>query len=179
MLFKKKTIAPLLDELERLGFYKYTSPDQVEKVKAESIKTGYLFGEMTGRDYIADSENLAEGGVKTFLNSLAPFLKDQDVTFNTIEEDFNVEGSYTVIVEGESFVMYTEDELSTGNFWELTTRRALSLVNKFLKNAGSSERMYFLYGGNDTQAVFLTPDMFKIISESSLIQSKDNPSSVD
>jgi hypothetical protein len=169
----------LLDDLERLGFYKYTAPELVESAKAEAIKTGYLYSEPTHRDHFADSEDLAECGVRMFLQSIGQFLKDQGVVFSSVEDDFDFGDSYSVIVDGARFVMYTEEEGAAQNSWELTTRRALSLVNAYLTKAGSNERIYFLYGGNDTQAVFLTPEMFHLICESPLIKNSEKPNSVE
>ena len=168
----------LLNKLESLGFYKYTEPRLVKKAKAESLESGYLYVEGTNRDFMADSEDLAEGGVKEFLESIRPFLERQGVSIEEVEEDFSVSGVYSVSVNGEEFTMYTEEELETEEIWELTTRRALSIVNTLLKRAGSNERLYFLYGGNDTRAVFLTPEMYEAISRSPAIDGYEKPNAV-
>ncbi len=52
-------------------------------------------------------------------------------------------------------------------------------VNTLLKRAGSDERLYFLYGGNDTRAVFLTPGMYEAISRSPAIDDYEKPNAVE
>ncbi len=99
----------LIHELEGLGFYKYTELQSVEMTKAESVETGYLYVDVTQSDHMADSEDLAEGGVKDFLESISPFLDRQGVSIKSVEEDFNIGGAYSVSVDCEMFMMYTQE----------------------------------------------------------------------
>lgn len=175
MTAKKLDLGTLLDQLEKLGFYRYATPGQVSELKAEAAKTGYLFGgEGARRDYMADSEDLAEGGVKRFVDEILPLLEELGVRGVTLEEDFGEEG-YLVFVNGIRLVMYTEDEMRNGDIWELTTKRAFALVNDLLEKAGSPERVYQLYGGNDLRAIFLTPEMFEAIRASGALDAKEMP----
>ena len=77
------------------------------------------------------------------------------------------------------FSMYTQEELETEEIWELTTVRAFSMINILLGQAGSSERIYYLYGGNEMVAVFLTPEMYEAISQSPFEDEYEKPHSVE
>jgi hypothetical protein len=169
----------LLDELETLGFYRYTDPRLVERIQARTVESGYLYDEAVGRTFFADAEHLAEGGVKDFINAIVPFLAKQNVLIRSVEENFNIGGEYSVTVNGRTFVMYTQEELETAEIWELTTIRAFSMVNTLLKQAEASERLHYLYGGNDMLAVFLTPDMYRLIARRVDQDETEKPRSVD
>jgi len=167
-----------MTKLEKLGFYRYAARERIPQLKAEAAKTGYLYGgEHTRRDYLADSEDLAEGGVKHFLEEMQPFLEELGARIESIEEDFG-EQSYSVEVNGLRHVIYTEDEFRDGNIWELATKRAFAILNDLLERAGSEERAYQLYGGNDLRLVFLTPAMYEAIQASNTLEEKEKPAPV-
>src|SRR5262245_49504696 len=70
-----KTLEDLLKELESLGFYQYTTPEIISKNETEALATGNIWGdEDVKRLWLADAEDLAEGGVKQFLEEMKPFL---------------------------------------------------------------------------------------------------------
>jgi len=46
-----------------------------------------------------------------------------------------------------------------GEGWVLALKRLLEIVNGLLEQAGSSERLYGIYGGNDGRVILLTPEM--------------------
>lgn len=159
----------------RHGRYKYLDQLRREEAQASARVTGYLFDAHTNRCYQADAEDLAEGCVDMFLCAVAPFLKRQGVRVADIGQDLTDHG-YTVVVNGRWYVIYNYAELVSGqNLWELSTRRAFNMVNTFLGQAGSPERAYLLYGGNDAQAVFLTPTMWSLVIQSGLLSSDETP----
>jgi hypothetical protein len=43
--------------------------------------------------------------------------------------------------------------------WMLSLKRLLEIVNGLLEEAGSAERLYAIYGGNDGRVILLTPEM--------------------
>ena len=61
------------------------------------------------------------------------------------------------------------------NPWELATSRTFAIVNLLLREAGSNERIYSLYGGNDLFALFLTENMYDIINKSKFIKETEKP----
>jgi hypothetical protein len=162
-----------LAKLEGLGFYHYVQPGDVASAKMDAESTGYLYHE-TQRAYHADAEDLAEGGFLSFLESIKPFLTRQGITDLTVTQDFTDEG-YSVRVNGEEYIIYSGQELSDSDIWELSVQRGFAIVNDLLRQAGSEERLYALYGGNDTQAIFLTPDMYALILESPLTETSEKP----
>ncbi|WP_373232079.1 hypothetical protein [Cohnella sp.] len=169
-----KGIASLINELDQLGYYKYLELRIKEEVKEESIKVGYLFGwEESGRDYSSDAEDLAEGGVGKLIESVKPYLETQNVKITEIKDDI-VDMDYSVVINGISYKIYSEDEMDK-DIWELSTNRAFGIINKLLKEVSSNERVYILYGGNDLRAVFLTSEMYKAINESKLIPDREMP----
>ena len=167
----------LIDGLEKIGFYAHTSAERIPDVKAEAIRTHYLFGwEETERDWHADAEDLTEGDVADFVRRLSRFLEREGVRLTSIEQEFVVGGAYSVSVNGAPHVMYSAEEcVESEDLWLLTTKRAFGLVNALLVNAGSTERVLALYGGNDLRAIFLTDRMYEAILASGLLAPSEVP----
>lgn len=150
-----------LDELESIGFFKYLDSHKINEAKEEAIKCGYLYGD-TGRDFFADEEDLLEGGVGAFFKEISPFLEKQGVKLLINKEDFNEE-KYQIQVNGEKYILYTQADVENDEYVEKNTRNAFSIINKLLEGAGSKERLFALYGWNDTVAIFLTNEMYEKI----------------
>jgi hypothetical protein len=156
-------ISELISSMEKKGYYRYIDSSQVSKVKNESLDAGYIFGwEESGRDFSSDAESLAEGGIPDFYNDIRDFLRKQNVEINVKNESFSSKG-YTLNVNGSTYKIYDENEMESKNIWELSTVRGFAIINKLLKDAGSDEQLYMLYGGNDLRAVFLTEEMYQLI----------------
>src|SRR6185369_15967185 len=102
----------LLDQLERLGFYRFMSPALTQAAMNEALQTGYLFSGETQRDYNADSEDLAEGGVLDLLGKMKSFLTREGVDIGEVTQDFETDG-YSVMINGEEYRMYSQEELET------------------------------------------------------------------
>ena len=167
----------LLDQLERLGFYRFMAPALIQAAMNEALQTGYLFSGETQREYNADSEDLAEGGVLDLLGEMKSFLAREGVDIGQATQHCDTDG-YSVMINGEEYQMYSQEELETQDIWFLTTIRALSMVNTLLARVGSGERLYYLYCANDTVAVFLTPVMYDTIVASPALALRDKPNSV-
>jgi len=173
----KPDLSSLLKKLDELGYYKYIDSSQIERVKNISLDAGYVFGwEDSGRDFSADAENLAEGGIPEFYNEIRNFLKKQNVDIS-VYDDFSDKG-YTIKINGKNYVIYDEKELKSENIWEVSTIRSFSIINSLLKESNSKERLYTLYGGNDLRAVFLTEEMYRVIIESNILPEKELPQPV-
>lgn len=168
----------LRSKLEAAGYYMYVDAAKVEEVKAEAMNTGYIFGgEDTKRDYMSDAEDLAEGGIGDFFETIKPFLATQNVKLVVSDENFSDKG-YKIKVNGIEYEIYSEQESQAANVWELTANRSFAIINDSLIKAGSLERIYILYGGNDLRAIFLTEDMYKLISESKELPAAEKPKPV-
>jgi hypothetical protein len=165
----------LIDALEAMGFYSHTPREQVARVKAEAATSAYLFGSDTRRDYDADAEELAEGNVADFVRDLSAFLDREGVRIESLDQDFEIGGGYSVTVSGTRYEMYSREECETGDIWLLTAKRAIAMVNDLLITAQSNERVFALYGGNDLRAIFLTPQMHELIVASGLLAPTEIP----
>jgi hypothetical protein len=166
--FKKKRLDPgieaLIAELEAKDHFKYAEAEKVPGLKDEMRSHCYPFPYDLGRQFFADAEDLAEGGVANFLNEIGPFLRRQGVQFGEASDQMDEEGDgYWVTVNGQRYRMATAEELDLPP-WEIVTANCFSLVDELLIKASSDERVYCLYfGGNEQSAVFLTPQLEEII----------------
>lgn len=161
--------------MEALGFYKYTDPEQREEAKAYAVSDCYLFPEEVMRSYHADEEWLSEGGIIEFLERIRPILEAEGVNLIEAGQDFGPYQDYRIFINGEEFLIYTKEEAGSPDLWSLSTARSFPAINLLLERAGSEERLYLEYGGNDAQAVFLTPAMQALIQESPLIDRQNTP----
>lgn len=158
----------LLRQLEAKQFLKYAGQN-TERMRAEIKDKGWpaLFGD-SGRVFGADGLTLAKGGVSKFIEKVRPFLEGQGVTVPVLKDDLNQE-SYTLIVDGAPFPIWTKDDLTRelgaqpGITSGLAAARAFALVNKLLENAKSPERAYAIYSGAALSAMFLTDDLLAIM----------------
>ncbi|HEX2947891.1 MAG TPA: hypothetical protein VHT96_18285 [Clostridia bacterium] len=111
-----------------------------------------------------------------FYSSISSFLKDQNVSI-TADQDFT-DKHYIIKVNGENYTIYNEEELESADIWELSTVRSFTIVNCLLKEARSNERIFWLYGGNDLRAIFLTDEQYKEILNSKVLSEKELPQKV-
>lgn len=163
----------LIAKLDGQGFYRYTMVLKKGHAKSEALKYHYLYGEDTGRAYVSDAEDLAEGGIVKFLDDVRPFLEKQGAgQFHASEEI--APNRYVVTLDGQAYLIYDEQGMQ-GDFWTLSSDQAINLLNLLLEKAKSHERAYALYGGNDLQVVFLTPEMYKTIIDSHVQEASENP----
>ncbi|MEH7123495.1 hypothetical protein V7149_13015 [Bacillus sp. JJ1503] len=171
---RSKRIKSLLTELEALGFYKHADNQLVEELKKRSNKTGYLFWNETQRMYKSDAEDLAEGFIGQFFKEIAPFLIKEGITIESYEQSHTGD-TYEIIVNHKRFLILDDKIDNHLVLWELATNRTFSVVNLLLHEAGSNERLYSLYGGNDLFAIFLTKKMYETIRKSKLIKKTEKP----
>lgn len=158
----------LLRQLEAKDFLKYAGPN-ADRMRAEIKDKGWpaLFGD-SGRVFGADGLTLAKGGVSKFIEKVQPFLEGQGVKVPVLKDDLQQE-SYTLIVDGAPFPIWTKDDLTRelgaqpGITSGLAAARAFALVNKLLENAKSPERAYAIYSGAALSAMFLTDDLLAIM----------------
>ena len=164
----------LADELEPMGFYKYVSPDQIAAIKAEIAEDaadGFLGA---GRAFDANCESLAEGGVKDLLDDLRPALEVEGVELGDIGQSYDPETTgYILTVGADQHAMWSGSEAKQA--WELTTTRAAGLINRWLTEAGSQERVHLLHGGEDGVFVLLTPGQRALIAKSGVFRAGDVP----
>src|SRR5207249_2325793 len=108
--FKKKLPNPgiesLITELEAADYFKYADPQKVPGLKDEMRSRSYPFPFESGREFFADAEDLAEGGVGKFLNEIGSFLRRQGVQLGDVSDEMDEEGQgYWVTVNGQRYRM--------------------------------------------------------------------------
>lgn len=158
-------------QLERSGFFDYLDTTTVTKTKNQIAQKGWvgIFGE-TGRLFPADAEELAEGGVGSFLREIQPFLHKQGVRLSQVKDELLED--YVVYVNGKRYTIWTnieaEEEISGGMkglTWGLSAARTLHIINTLLYEAGSREQAYAVNGGNDLFVFFLTKEQWGAIQK--------------
>ncbi len=169
---RRFAIKSLVERIDEMGFYKYADEQNISCLKKETIKSGFLYTDETKRIFMADAEDLAEGFIDHFYKKIEPFLLQEGVRIESFEQK-NDGDKYEITVNNQTYLIY-DDDLGD-ELWELATNRVFDVINILLIEAGSNERLYSLYGGNDLFALFLTEDMFKAINNSKWINTKEKP----
>ncbi|WP_145944187.1 hypothetical protein [Fuerstiella marisgermanici] len=118
------------------------------------------------RSYPADAENLAEGDVGKCLRGMRAILSTEGVSLNAVEDRFtDSHKRYEVWINGTPHLIYDLNEISMEEIWGEAFRRLIQIVNLFLEEAGSNERLFGIAGGNDGRVIFLTPTMHELLVE--------------
>ncbi|MGP8197868.1 MAG: hypothetical protein ACLQU4_00010 [Limisphaerales bacterium] len=172
----------LVNDLEERGYFKGLAIVKAQELKKEFETRGWsaIFSE-SHRFFHADAEDLAEGGIGSFIREVEPFLVAEGVRLPEIQDDRSEEG-YVVRVGGAAHQIYDAAEFRRecsekqwGLIWGLSMARGFQIVDQLLASVGSSESVYAVNGGNDLFALFLTPALFQIITEHPESSSKDAP----
>jgi hypothetical protein len=158
-----------LQRLIDMGYLKYVPGPEREAVKQQllsSMKHGIIESDWgqdcvacDRRGYPADNEDLAEGCVGEFLLLMKDVLAQEGVRLESVEDDFQ-DDHYDVLVNGERFLVYGTP---VENSWAVSLKRFLEIVNGLLQRAGSRERLFGIYGGNDGRTILLTEEMHQYL----------------
>jgi hypothetical protein len=167
-----------VDRLIEMGYFKFIPPSDWGVARQEllaSVGHGYLGTEWDSpcvsrdkRTYPADSEELAEGRTGDFILLMRDALSHEGVELHSAEDDFQ-DDCYDVVIDGRVFPVHDSNILATWGSWTIATRRFLEIVNELLRTAGSDERLYGIYGGNDGRAILLTTEMYEFLKSSRFI----------
>jgi hypothetical protein len=151
-------------KLEELGFFKYARPSaRAAAVKEVRSDRDAVFGVEVGRLFHADEESLTEGGADDFLRDIAPALRRMGVTkLRVADKEFT--DRYVIAVNGEAKVIFSRAEGRREDVWGYAGARTVAIINELLAEAGSEERAYALYGGNDFHVFLLTPELRDVIA---------------
>jgi hypothetical protein len=155
-----------------MDYLKFVPESQKAEVRWQLIESAtkrYLESEWNDeciaadlRGYPADNENLAEGDVGKTILLMKPILEQEGVKLDSVEDDFGEE-RYQVVINGEPHLIYESEAVTRKDIWALALKRLLEIVNGLLEEAGSTERLYAIYGGNDGRVILLTPEMHDYI----------------
>ena len=107
------------------------------------------------RCFQADEEEWIEGGVGEFLETIRSFLEARGVALEISDEQIGKGEGYSLAVNGELVVLYTEAELAVTRGQE-TLARTTAPVNRLLTEADAEQQMYCYSGWNDLAVIFLT-----------------------
>jgi hypothetical protein len=168
----------VVERLAAMGYFKF-APDQNgvggRYHLLSALKDGYLGGDWEKncvtkdkRTYPADSEELAEGRIAEFILLMRDALAHEGVDLTSVEDDFRDDG-YDVRINGRAYPVSRASAQGGHSSWAVATRRFMEIVNELLEAAGSKERLYGMYGGNEGRAVLLTEEMFDLLRFSQLI----------
>ncbi len=165
----------LVEQLDMLGFYRFVKSHRIKRLKALFLEKPSLWTltRWTKRDYPADEERLAEGGVGALLEDLAPILEACGVKLGQIEEQCGRDG-YSIAINHVVHELYNAEDVRAANedqsivMWEKTTQRSFALINQLLRDQGCDERIYSFAGWNDHWAFILTEAMYATLIDSDL-----------
>lgn len=148
------------------GFFRYLRPRQsIPRMLARIKAKNFIFTAQVYRDYPADEESIGEWRGTLFLPDLKHILRANNVQLKSVIESptpgkLLINGTEYILCSGEEF------NQSVYTIQHIITRRLFAVINTLLKDAGSEERLFSLYGGNDHWGIFLTRDLYNLILKS-------------
>jgi hypothetical protein len=175
----------LARELAEAGLWDHAPPGVRAAEQARIAEGGYPFASdaVEASMFIADGEDLAEGGVERFLAKLAPALPQYGVKLQvrTVQDPYRADDpdlDYVVEINGIRCTVWAQEEWEEPlPPWEEATLRPLAVVNALLEQAHSSVRVFTLYaGGNDGWALLLDPRVPAAMRASGLFSDSEIPS---
>jgi hypothetical protein len=166
-----------VEHLIGLGYLKYVPLAECALARQEmigSLSQGYLDTEWNRqcvsrdrRSYPADSEELAEGRTGEFILLMKDVLRMNGISLDSVEDSFRDE-QYDVFINGRRSKIYDSAMSAAGDSWGIATKRHLDIVNELLLAAGSQERLYGIYAGNDGRCILLTTEMREYLKSPAL-----------
>lgn len=172
----------IVERLDEVGYFALTDSANLNIVKkdvAESYdKLSYFGGVLSdttlhcldNRFYWIDSETLFE------FDGLWGYLDEVKNTFERLDLKLEYENyavgldvdnpdyiKCSIELNGKKYIAF---EGNAGMMsWEIAFRNFVEMLNDQLRLQGSREQVYMVYTGNDSQIVFLTDEMYKIVRE--------------
>jgi hypothetical protein len=177
---KKQAMTPeeAVNRLIGMGYFKFLPESEHAVARQELVAAvghGYLGTEWDKdcvsrdkRTYPADGEELSEGRTGEFIFLMRDALSHEGVQLHSVKDDFRDDG-YDVVIDRRVYPIFDAEAVVTYGGWHIATKRFLEIVNELLRVAGSGERLYGVYGGNDGRAILLTAEMYDLLKSSRLI----------
>lgn len=163
----------LAGKLREVGLWS-EQPDAVREQNLQTVAAGGSPFGLPGCEefeFFADGEDLAEGDVEEFLETLRrPLLRyGVNLDVSTVDDG----PGYTVMINGRRCVVLDDADDPD---WLGATVRPLSVVNALLDDVNATRRVYLLYaGGNDGLALLLPPAAVHAMIESGLFDPTEIP----
>ena len=175
----KLTGKEIVDELEKLDFFKLTDKTELENAKIDLEKAynelnffeGKLQGEslifVDNRFYFMDCEELFEiGGLTEYLNLVKmTFEKLNLILEYSNEKSEQTENYWKHTIELNGKVYSAFDGKFTINDWGIAYVKFIEMLNDQLKLQGSKEKFYPISSGNDGKMVLLTVKQFDFVKK--------------
>lgn len=168
--------------LDEVGYFALTDSANLNAVKkdvAESYeKLSYFGGVLSdtslhcldNRFYWIDSETLFEvGGLTEYLDQIKNTFSrlglkleytDEKNIFDEKNENY---WKHTIVLNDREYTAF-DGEMDMMS-WEMAFRYFVEMLNDQLRLQGSKEQIYMVYTGNDSQIVFLTDEMYRVVKE--------------
>lgn len=153
----------VFESVEASGFISLAAPEERVGLQAALMQRGVAaIFEVQSLLAPADAEDIAEGGVATFLEDIEPMLARFGARLGTVSETYE-EDRHVVNVSGQEWTIWSNDRdgspdtVEMSKFWAVSTARTFALVNDRLAASGTQIRAYAVGGGNDGLVFFLTP----------------------
>ncbi len=169
----------VVDNLEDLGYYKYTNAIDLDTLKNDLISSLAEYGVLStiydeknfipldNRLFLFDGETLfEEGGFMDAINSMQPLFNKLNLKLeitNHLEEwdNNNKWLNHRVTINGIEYVIFR-------NFkdygWGEAAQRFAEIINDQLKSQNIDERLYLINGANDGQSIYLTKKEYNLIN---------------
>jgi hypothetical protein len=168
---------PLFERLQRAGFFDLCKRKAAVRRKFLELGWQAIVEPAIQRCFMADSEDLAEGGFGDFLRDAKPFFDSVGVKPGKVRDELRSE-SYDVWVDGKCYPILIPDDFDqheSVNIWGIATYRASVVLNLLLKRQGRKELAYSMSGGNEHQFIFLTPEMHALIERARGYEKRSGP----
>ena len=132
-------------------------------------------------EFIADGEDLAEGGVQDFLKEITPSLArwGLDLRVQVISDPYEAgaDSDYVLAINDVRCTVWTREEIESRDLRYQATIRPVQVINRLLADIGADARVLTLYaGGNDGMAFILNPRVPAAMKASGLFKDRDVPS---
>ena len=157
----------LYQRLDRADFFEFCR----RKATARSafLKNGWQAAilEDVGRSFIADAEDLAEGGVGSLLRDMKPFFKSIGLETGRTRDDSREE-SYDVWLGDRCYPILVKDDFrkaakGLANLWGMAGFRTATLLNFLLRKHGRKEQACSVSGGNEHWFLLITPEQHALL----------------
>jgi len=131
----------------------------------------------TDAEFLADGEELAEGGVDELLQAMAPALRGCGVVLEVQAGEVpEVTEDYIVQINGRRCRVWGPEDWRDYRCWYYATVRPLAVVNDLLAETGTNVRAFTLSaGGNEGLAQLLDPRVPAAMARSGLFGEDDMP----
>jgi hypothetical protein len=165
--------------LDKEGFFEFAKRESATRRAVVKNGWGSFVETDLRRCFHADQEDLAEGGVGRFIDSIKPFLSAAKVKIGKIHDDVR-DGSYDVRIDGKCYPILLPGDLERsvdepGHSWAIASHRTATLLDLLMRSHGRKELAYSVEGGNDHHFLFITPAMFATLQRGQGFEKRHGP----